>query len=104
MRVIHSPTDSSPNRWCIRLTDCQRDAVRALLEAQGEVGPSLSGALEALDLARWDEIQTEHARLAHVTTLLEGSQALTHRLVKLPGVSRRRRRLLGPLQSRLYDV
>jgi DNA repair protein RecN (Recombination protein N) len=28
------------------------------------------------DLARWDEIQTEHARLAHVTTLLEGSQTL----------------------------
>ncbi|MDO9467572.1 MAG: DNA repair protein RecN [Thiobacillus sp.] len=28
------------------------------------------------DLTRWDEIQTEHARLAHVTTLLEGSHAL----------------------------
>jgi DNA repair protein RecN (Recombination protein N) len=28
------------------------------------------------DLARWDAIQTEHARLAHVTTLIEGSQAL----------------------------
>ena len=28
------------------------------------------------DLPRWDEIQTEHARLAHVTTLLEGSHAL----------------------------
>ena len=28
------------------------------------------------DLARWDEIQTEHARLAHVTTLIEGSHAL----------------------------
>ena len=28
------------------------------------------------NLARWDEIQTEHARLAHVTTLLEGSEAL----------------------------
>ncbi|MHB1187637.1 DNA repair protein RecN [Thiobacillus sp.] len=28
------------------------------------------------DLARWDEIQIEHARLAHVTTLLEGSHAL----------------------------
>ncbi len=28
------------------------------------------------DLARWDEVQGEHARLAHVTTLLEGSQAL----------------------------
>ena len=28
------------------------------------------------DLARWDDIQTEHARLSHVTTLIEGSQAL----------------------------
>jgi DNA repair protein RecN (Recombination protein N) len=28
------------------------------------------------DLARWDDIQIEHARLAHVTTLLEGSHAL----------------------------
>lgn len=27
-------------------------------------------------LARWDEIQIEHARLAHITTLIEGSQAL----------------------------
>jgi len=32
------------------------------------------------DLARWDDIQIEHARLAHVTTLLEGSQALIHGL------------------------
>jgi len=32
------------------------------------------------DLARWDEIQSEHARLAHVTTLLEGSHALIHGL------------------------
>ncbi|MFO7541665.1 MAG: DNA repair protein RecN [Thiobacillus sp.] len=28
------------------------------------------------ELARWDDIQSEHARLAHVTTLIEGSQAL----------------------------
>ncbi len=28
------------------------------------------------DLARWEALQTEHARLAHVTTLLEGSHAL----------------------------
>jgi DNA repair protein RecN (Recombination protein N) len=28
------------------------------------------------DLARWDDIQTEHARLSHVTTLIEGTQAL----------------------------
>ena len=32
------------------------------------------------DLGRWDEIQAEHGRLAHVTTLLEGSQALIHGL------------------------
>ncbi len=29
---------------------------------------------------------------------------LTHRLVKLPGVSRRYRRLLGPLQGRVFDM
>ena len=28
------------------------------------------------DLTRWDDIQYEHARLAHVTTLIEGCQAL----------------------------
>jgi len=28
------------------------------------------------DLARWDDIQAGHARLAHVTTLLQGSHAL----------------------------
>ncbi len=42
--------------WTVRLTDAQRDAVRALIEAQGEVGPSLTGACEALDLARWDDL------------------------------------------------
>ena len=47
---------------------------------------------------QWERIASEQL------ALLEGRQALTHRLVKLPGVSRRRRRLLGPLQSRLYDV
>ncbi len=42
--------------WSIKLSDSQRDAVRALIEAQGEVGPSLGGALEALDFARWDDL------------------------------------------------
>lgn len=41
----------------------------------------LALAVEALraqgdDLRRWDAMQTEHARLAHVSTLLEGSQML----------------------------
>jgi hypothetical protein len=42
--------------WTTRLSDAQRDALKLLIEAQGEVGPSLSGALEALELARWDEL------------------------------------------------
>ncbi len=42
--------------WIARFTDAQRDALRLLIEAQGEVGPSLGGAMEALDLARWDEL------------------------------------------------
>lgn len=46
----------------------------------------------------WERISSEQLEL------LEGGEALTHRLVKLPGVSRRRRRLIGGLQSRLYDV
>ena len=42
--------------WITRLTDSQRDALKALIAAQGEVGPSLSGAYDALDLARWDDL------------------------------------------------
>jgi phosphatidylserine/phosphatidylglycerophosphate/cardiolipin synthase-like enzyme len=47
---------------------------------------------------RWERIASEQLEL------LENGEPLTHRLVKLPGVSRRRRRLIGPLQSHLYDV
>jgi hypothetical protein len=42
--------------WSLRLTDAQRDALRLLIQAQGEIGPSLTGALEALELARWDDL------------------------------------------------
>lgn len=42
--------------WTVRISDAQRDALVALLEAQGELGPSLSGALEELELARWDDL------------------------------------------------
>jgi hypothetical protein len=42
--------------WIVRLTDSQRDALKALIAAQGEVGPSLSGAFDALDLSRWDDL------------------------------------------------
>jgi len=42
--------------WTVRLTDAQRDALKLLIGAQGEVGPSLTGALENLELARWDDL------------------------------------------------
>ena len=42
--------------WCARLSDAQRDAVRALMKEQDELGHVLSGALEALELARWDDL------------------------------------------------
>ena len=42
--------------WCVRLTDSQRDVLRALVRAQAAPGKSLRGALEALDYARWDEL------------------------------------------------
>ena len=42
--------------WTTRLNHAQRDALMALLRAQGELGPSLTGALEALEFARWDDL------------------------------------------------
>lgn len=42
--------------WMARLTDKQLEVLRAILEAQERLGPALSGALEALELARWDEL------------------------------------------------
>jgi hypothetical protein len=42
--------------WCVKLSDSQRDALRALVKAQGEIGNALEGALEALDYARWDDL------------------------------------------------
>jgi hypothetical protein len=42
--------------WSVKLSDSQRDALRALVKAQGQCGSSLRGALEALDYARWDDL------------------------------------------------
>jgi hypothetical protein len=42
--------------WCVKLSVSQRDAVRALIQSQDERGPALAAALEALDLARWDDL------------------------------------------------
>jgi len=42
--------------WSVRLTDSQRNAVRALLRDQPKLKGSLRGALENLDFARWDDL------------------------------------------------
>jgi hypothetical protein len=55
--------------WSSKLSDSQRDAVRALLRAQGELGPSLQGALEALDYARWDDLPDAHLPWDRVSDL-----------------------------------
>ena len=42
--------------WTVRLTDAQRDALTAIVEQQERPGPALCGALEAMELARWDDL------------------------------------------------
>jgi hypothetical protein len=42
--------------WCARFTDSQLETLKDLIRIQGEVGAELEGALEALELARWDDL------------------------------------------------
>lgn len=42
--------------WCVKLTDSQRDALRVLINAESEEGADLQGVLEAMELARWDDL------------------------------------------------
>jgi len=42
--------------WVVKLTDKQLEVLRATLRAEEHLGPALRGALEALELARWDEL------------------------------------------------
>jgi hypothetical protein len=48
--------------WCVKLSDSERDALRALIKEQAErlgeeeISPALEGALEALELSRWDDL------------------------------------------------
>jgi hypothetical protein len=59
---------------------------------------SVAGATSTIVDELWRPIADEQLHR------IENGEPLTHRLVRLPGVSRRRRRLLGPIQSHLYDV
>jgi hypothetical protein len=42
--------------WLVRLTDKQLEVLRAMLRSEDHLGPALRGALEAIELARWDEL------------------------------------------------
>lgn len=42
--------------WVVRLSDKQLEVLRALLRSEEHLGPALQGSLEALDLARWDDL------------------------------------------------
>jgi hypothetical protein len=42
--------------WVVRLSDKQLEVLRALLRSEEHLGPALKGTVEALDLARWDEL------------------------------------------------
>jgi hypothetical protein len=42
--------------WCVKLSDSQRDALIALIKTQCEPGPAVTAVLEALALARWDDL------------------------------------------------
>jgi hypothetical protein len=42
--------------WCARFTESQIETLKALIRIQGDVGEDLEGALEAMELARWDDL------------------------------------------------
>ena len=55
--------------WCAKLSDSGRDALRELIRTQSEPGPALTAALEALDLARWDDLPEASLPWERVTEL-----------------------------------
>jgi hypothetical protein len=57
--------------WCVKLSDSQRDALRALVCDRGEDEPALAAALEALELARWDDLPEASLPWEQVAELAE---------------------------------
>jgi hypothetical protein len=42
--------------FVVRLTEKQLEVLRAVLRSEEHLGPALRGALEAVELARWDDL------------------------------------------------
>lgn len=57
--------------WCVKLTEPQRDALDALLRAQGELGPALNETRDAIGLARWDDLPDAELDWDRVRALAE---------------------------------
>jgi hypothetical protein len=53
--------------WVVRLTDKQLEILKGMLSAEEHLGPALRGALEAMELARWDELPDAHLPWAEVS-------------------------------------
>ena len=54
--------------WVVRLTDKQLEVLRALLRSEDHLGPALQRALEALELARWDDLPDAQLPWSEVTS------------------------------------
>jgi hypothetical protein len=52
--------------WSARFTESQLETLKDLIRIQGEIGNDLEGALEALELARWDDLPEAQLPWAHV--------------------------------------
>ena len=57
--------------WCARFTEKQLETLKELIRIQGEVGADLEGALEALELARWDDLPDAELPWKQVTDQAE---------------------------------
>ena len=55
--------------WVVRLSDKQLEVLRVLLRSEEHLGPALQGALEALDLARWDDLPEAELPWDEVTSV-----------------------------------
>jgi hypothetical protein len=57
--------------WCVKLSDSQRDALRGLIKDQEEPAAAIAAALEALELARWDDLPEASLPWERVSELAE---------------------------------
>lgn len=55
--------------WVVRLSEKQLEVLRGLLRAEEHLGPALRGTLEALELARWDELPEAELPWEEVETI-----------------------------------